>query len=350
MPPSVRRRRPHPVVWFLLLFLVGLLPRLELRFFPQILDWATVAGALLAGGAAAFVIRQDMRPKLAFYRWRRFAQRLLAASLPVLILLYIYRVFPVKHGKDLREEVLVPIGFFPSPECCAGVGESTCIENLTLADDAIRSCWGSVSVASVRLALVLSYLGTALACGLWIGLLRLRKPYGSSAGRKESVEPSVLQAPASPATPALSYDLFLSYSNEDRPFVESLATDLRTQGLVIWWDQPQVKAGDSIVSTIEEGLLASRRFAVVLSPSSRRSRWVTKETHAALAVEDERQQRSSGAHVSFVIPVLYQECDVPVFLKDRRHADFRSSYEQGLQELLAISLAGRNAQPHEPIR
>jgi len=60
-----------------------------------------------------------------------------------------------------------------------------------------------------------------------------------------------------------------------------------------------------------------------------------------------RQIASSGA---FLIPVLFQDCDVPPLLNHRRFADFRESYEAGLEELLevfgrdakAAELAGKN--------
>jgi TIR domain-containing protein len=321
------RRRIHPVFLAMLVLAAGLVPCFKLDFFPHILNLATCTGALLAAAAVVLGTRQGSRPDLAL-RGRRFANRLLAASLPVLVLLFALRVFPFQYGEP-PQTVWVPIGFSKNPTCCPELGDVACLERLSLNDDAIHWCWGSVSVALVRLGLVLSYWGTVWACGLWIGFLQVRRPYASSVN---TAEPT--RTPTSSAATAFLYDLFVSYSNEDKPFVEDLVRDLKNQGLVIWWDQPWVRAGDSIISMIEEGLLASRRFAVVLSPTACRSQWVKEEINAALAVEKERRQRSSEARSSFVIPILHQDCDVPVFLKDRRHADFRSSYEQGLSELL----------------
>src|ERR1019366_2289777 len=46
------------------------------------------------------------------------------------------------------------------------------------------------------------------------------------------------------------------------------------------------------------------------------------------------QQVAQGG--TFLLPVLLQDCDVPPLLKHRRYADFRSSYDQGLSDLLGV--------------
>ena len=46
-----------------------------------------------------------------------------------------------------------------------------------------------------------------------------------------------------------------------------------------------------------------------------RSSWVEKELNAALAIELERKD-------VFVLPLVIDDCDIPVFLKDKLYADF----------------------------
>ena len=43
----------------------------------------------------------------------------------------------------------------------------------------------------------------------------------------------------------------------------------------------------------------------------------------------------SGQGVA-VLPVILEDCEIPVLLKDRRYADFREDYDQGLQSLLQV--------------
>ena len=56
--------------------------------------------------------------------------------------------------------------------------------------------------------------------------------------------------------PAFPYDVFLSHSAKDKAVVRPLAERLRKDGLkVLWFDEWVLKAGDSILAKIEEGLL-----------------------------------------------------------------------------------------------
>ncbi len=122
-------------------------------------------------------------------------------------------------------------------------------------------------------------------------------------------------------------DVFISYNTEDRPFAERLAKDLAFHGLHVWWDQWEMKVGDSLTEKIQDGISRSSWLAVVLSPRSVKSPWVKRELAAALAQEIESEK-------VVVLPVLVADCIVPPFLRDKIYADFRSSYRAGLGALL----------------
>jgi hypothetical protein len=36
----------------------------------------------------------------------------------------------------------------------------------------------------------------------------------------------------------------------------------------------------------------------------------------------------------FVLPILYKDCQIPLFLRDKVYADFQISYEHGLEAIL----------------
>jgi HEAT repeat protein len=129
-------------------------------------------------------------------------------------------------------------------------------------------------------------------------------------------------------TTAGALDLFLSYSSADRSFAQRLATDLTAYGLRVWWDHWEMRVGDSLTEKIQDGISRSSWLAILLSPDSVNAPWVKRELSAALAEEIE------GSHV-IVLPLLIAECNLPPFLKDRKYADFRDSYESGLGALLA---------------
>lgn len=324
------RRKPHPAVGFGLAFLAGLLPLLGPPVFPETFEPARWFGAFLAGGAAAFEIRRGLSlDGAALQQRKRVVFRVLSMALPALFLLYAFRVVHLESGKGT---LAVPLGLWRQSSCCSELDDVTCLRTrLSLTDGAIRKCWGDLSVSTVRFGLVLSYWGTALACGALIGLLWVRERPTEAALERETEPP--------PDAPLSSYHLFLSHAHEDRDFVRRLAADLQSRGLTVWWDELEVGVGESIRLRLEYGLKVSSRFAVVLSPESVQSFWVNREVDSAFFMAAKKKEQKS-----FIIPILYRTCDVPVLLGGMRSADFTISYERGLKELLSQLLSAPKEQ------
>lgn len=130
--------------------------------------------------------------------------------------------------------------------------------------------------------------------------------------------------------------VFLSHSSKDKPFVSRLATDLKSKGVPVWFDQWELKVGDSLSERIEHGVSQSGWLAVVISNNSVNSDWVRKELRAAQA----RELRDKSV---FVLPIIIDNCEIPLFLLDKLYADFRTSYEQGMEALLKRVLEGADA-------
>jgi FOG: HEAT repeat len=122
-------------------------------------------------------------------------------------------------------------------------------------------------------------------------------------------------------------DVFISYSSKDRSFVEQLANDLVACGVTVWWDKGEMMVGDSLNKKIQRGISKSAWLAIVLSPHSVTSPWVEKELSAAHVRELEKRE-------VFILPILYRDCEIPLFLRDKIYADFRVSYKEGLSALL----------------
>lgn len=121
--------------------------------------------------------------------------------------------------------------------------------------------------------------------------------------------------------------VYISYSHDDRGFVENLAEDLIRRRILVWWDEWEIGVGDSLIAKIESGISSSSYLAIVLSPNSVSSQWVREELNAGLI----RQLRERRV---FVLPILIEDCEIPVFLQDKRYADFREDYTSGLVDLL----------------
>jgi hypothetical protein len=127
------------------------------------------------------------------------------------------------------------------------------------------------------------------------------------------------------AYPSVMPRVFISYSHKDRLFVENLVANLELHHVAVRGDW-EIGPGDSILHMIEEGIDESDFLLVILSESSVTSKWVQEELKVAI-----RRTIETGF---FVIPVLLEVADIPMFLADRRYADFTGDRHQAFSELL----------------
>lgn len=94
------------------------------------------------------------------------------------------------------------------------------------------------------------------------------------------------------------WDLFISYASEDRNHLVTHLVDTLSQfGLRIWWDQLELRAGDSLSRTIDNGLAHSQFGLIVISRSFLEKRWTEYELRGLTARE------LAGSKV--VLPVWY---------------------------------------------
>ncbi|TKG89804.1 DUF1883 domain-containing protein [Puteibacter caeruleilacunae] len=74
------------------------------------------------------------------------------------------------------------------------------------------------------------------------------------------------------------YDVFISHASEDKAeVVRPLATALKAEGLAVWYDEFELKIGDSLRRKIDKGLANSRFGIVVLSKDFIRKGWTNYE-------------------------------------------------------------------------
>jgi hypothetical protein len=126
------------------------------------------------------------------------------------------------------------------------------------------------------------------------------------------------------------HGIFLSHTGIDKPFVRRLRDDLRGHGVPrVWVDEAEIEIGDSLIAKIEEGMKVCHFIGVVLSTKSIKAPWVKKELDVAM------NREIAGGEV-VVLPLLYEECELPEFLKGKLYADFTDpdTYEEVLGKLL----------------
>lgn len=122
--------------------------------------------------------------------------------------------------------------------------------------------------------------------------------------------------------------VFISHSSVDKQFAKWLAIDLSNAGHKPWLDEWDIQAGDSIPTQICIGIEQCDFVLVVLSLASVRSHWVEREWQAKYWAEVQENR-------TMIVPVLLEDCAIPTLLKTKKYADFRSSYNEGLEVLLA---------------
>lgn len=141
---------------------------------------------------------------------------------------------------------------------------------------------------------------------------------------------------------------FISHSSIDKPFVERLATDLRTREEIdAWLDKWEILPGDSILAKIEEGLASADVFVIVLSPDSVNSQWVSRERDSwqTAQINEEKRARQESRPPKRLIPVLYKDCEKPPFLNPLLHVSINDeNYEQGFQQLVR-GMRGESGKP-----
>jgi TIR domain len=78
---------------------------------------------------------------------------------------------------------------------------------------------------------------------------------------------------------AFTYDVFLSHSSKDKTAVRAVAERLRADGLRVWFDEWEIRAGGHIQAKIEEGLEHSRVLVLCMSAQAFGSHWAQLESY-----------------------------------------------------------------------
>lgn len=84
----------------------------------------------------------------------------------------------------------------------------------------------------------------------------------------------------------MTYDIFISHADEDSEFAILLAEKLKSLDLTVFLDKNELKAGDSLSSTINRAVLDSRFAVIIASPIYFEKKWAMRELGAILARED----------------------------------------------------------------
>jgi hypothetical protein len=126
------------------------------------------------------------------------------------------------------------------------------------------------------------------------------------------------------------WDAFIAYAPQDAEVAHRLAADLYQRKLDVFLDGWEIGKGDVVTRKLEEGMSGARTGVLIVSPTAMQDKRVENQYHALLdtAIYDESRR---------LIPVLFENAEMPPFLRPRRPADFRGksgqAYEAELEQL-----------------
>jgi TIR domain len=103
---------------------------------------------------------------------------------------------------------------------------------------------------------------------------------------------------------------FLSHSSADKPLATLIYRSLRDEAVAVWFDRLELRAGDSLLKKIADGISSSDYLLALVTDNSKSSAWVEKEITIALT------QEINGKGPK-VIPLLLKGCDIPTILADK---------------------------------
>ncbi len=132
-------------------------------------------------------------------------------------------------------------------------------------------------------------------------------------------------------------DIFICHASEDKAeVVRPLYECLESEGFNIWYDEAEIKWGDSITEKVNWGLIHSRYVVVVLSESFLDKKWPNREFNSVVNIE------SSGGLVK-VLPLLVGDDETigrisatyPL-VSDKKYLIWRNNQTEIVAELFKI--------------
>ena len=121
--------------------------------------------------------------------------------------------------------------------------------------------------------------------------------------------------------------LFLCHASSDKSIVSAFAQEIKLKGIDIWFDSWEIKVGESLIDKIERGIEESNFMIIFLSSNSIKSNWVRTELKAGLV----RDIEGKGIEV---LPVILDDCEIPILLQDRRYVKLNNDVNSVVEEIV----------------
>ena len=125
--------------------------------------------------------------------------------------------------------------------------------------------------------------------------------------------------------------IFLSHNAADKDLARRLGAQMRLSGADVWFDEWEIRAGDSIPGKVNDALETVDTVVLLWSADADRSKWVRAEFETALA-------RGMEEGSLRVIPVLLDDTPLPALVRRIRWVDLRDDDEsRAVNEIMGFS-------------
>ena len=134
----------------------------------------------------------------------------------------------------------------------------------------------------------------------------------------------------------MSDDTFICYAREDMAFALKVAEGLKGRDIPVWVDKWNIEPGTDWDRAIEETLRSCANVVIILSPAAVTSNEVRGELRTALNGE------------KFIVPLLYQPCEIPRQIQHLQYVDFSgsdSAADEALRDLASVLSRRAPVQP-----
>jgi len=130
---------------------------------------------------------------------------------------------------------------------------------------------------------------------------------------------SLLQSTENIDDRIIKYDVFLSYSSKDRPWVEStLLKFIESKGFKVCFDERDFPLGCNLVQTIARALCESRKVIAVVSPNYLQSRWCAQYEFVLTYTKILNKESPFNS----LLVIKYKDCQMPAHMRCLKYLDY----------------------------
>jgi hypothetical protein len=135
-----------------------------------------------------------------------------------------------------------------------------------------------------------------------------------------------------------SYDVALSFSGEDRPYVAQVAAELRVEGVTVFYDADEQAAlwGEDLYVYLDKIYRRAAHYCVMFISKSYAERLWTTHERMSLQARD-----FINAHDGSVLPARFDGTEIPGLMPRIAYVDLRNMSPKELASLIAEKVLGK---------